>query len=299
MADVLSHYTSMAGLEGIAKSGSLWASNFLSLNDTTEFLFAFTDIMKEALRALVADVPFTPVASVERAMSGIESTFRKAFEAQDVYEQLYVTSFAMGKNEDENNRGVLTLWDRYTQNKGYCLQFNKSDISDRLGLEASGFSYASLSLSPVSYGIDRAEREYLEIIDQMKMQLILFVQKARSDLRFPYKFDGMWADSVLAARFTHFCARHKDPCFVDEREFRIMAFPLNKNVVVPLRGIALKKVIKTKPTGGKYLSIGEDWRPGLSPIRIIIGPKADPNIDGILSLFHKRPKVELCNLPIA
>ncbi len=46
---LLSHYTSEAGLIGVVRSQSLWATDFLSLNDATEFVFALRRLYDEAL----------------------------------------------------------------------------------------------------------------------------------------------------------------------------------------------------------------------------------------------------------
>ena len=53
----LSHYTSRAGLEGIAETHSLWGTNFLDVNDSSEFLYAWQFLMQEAAQEALKQIP--------------------------------------------------------------------------------------------------------------------------------------------------------------------------------------------------------------------------------------------------
>src|SRR5258708_2396783 len=50
----LHHYTTFAGLEGIVKSNSLWATHYSSLNDSSEILFV-KSFLAEELKKHIAD----------------------------------------------------------------------------------------------------------------------------------------------------------------------------------------------------------------------------------------------------
>ena len=69
--------------------------------------------------------------------------------------------------EDHDNRGMLTLWDRYTKLEGYCLQFREEDVRRIIELEASSRHYAFLTLDHVHYGMDESTSEYRELAFQM------------------------------------------------------------------------------------------------------------------------------------
>src|ERR1051326_1881528 len=53
----LSHYTSLTGLEGIAKTGTLWATNFTELNDTSEYFYAWEILQRDAIDYIMARIP--------------------------------------------------------------------------------------------------------------------------------------------------------------------------------------------------------------------------------------------------
>jgi hypothetical protein len=53
---LLSHYTNRAGLEGIARSKTLWATRFTELNDKTEMEYGYVEISKLALKAALAEI---------------------------------------------------------------------------------------------------------------------------------------------------------------------------------------------------------------------------------------------------
>jgi hypothetical protein len=91
----------------------------------------------------------------DKAAAKLLTDFKAMLMATDGYGQLYVTSFACGSNEDEDKRGILTLWDRYTQHMGYCVQFEHEDVRRLLRLECDIYNYFSANLVRVRYGLDR------------------------------------------------------------------------------------------------------------------------------------------------
>jgi hypothetical protein len=121
----------------------------------------------------------------------------------------------------------------------------------------------------------------------------------RPDLRIEPKTQSMWSDNDLGRQILDFCATHKDPFFKDEREVRLFGYPHTEAESRVFLGPALRKPIKTMPEGKRYIVFGEDWQPGICPRRIIIGPKADPNIETLVAKFPKWPEVVHANLPIA
>ena len=142
---VLSHYTDRGGLEGIAQSKAFWATNFLSVNDTTEYFFAWKKIMRHALDAMLSKLPDSlkrPDFDLEAHTTASIEQFRTLVKPMEGYGHLYVTSFAQGQTPDHEERGILTLWHRYTNLEGYCLQFEEGDVRRVLELEASKVSYA-------------------------------------------------------------------------------------------------------------------------------------------------------------
>lgn len=302
MTELLSHYTDRAGLEGIAASRSFWATNFLDVNDTSEFLFSFSLLVQDAVEQALAKIPtglrrtdYDLAGEAKHQFAGYRDTLRKS----DGYGHLYMTSFARGKNEDHNRRGILTLWDRYTRHEGYCLQFARSDIEQVIQLDSWRANYQWVGLREISYGVDRNADQYRKLCFQMEQSILLQVMRARNDIRVEIKWQEMWPESYLARQLMDFCATHKDPCYEDEREIRIFAYPANQAEARVFTGIASPKKIRDTPGGKRYIVFGEHWRPGIVPRRIIIGPKANPDISNVLALFDGLPTVGVSGLPVA
>jgi hypothetical protein len=295
---LLQHYTSAAGLEGIARSKSLWATSFLELNDEREMEYGHVEITKRALRESLSIIdrhtlPEYPRAELDfgKAEKQITEQFKRSFDGPKGSERLFVCSFAKAQNEDQESRGIYTIWHRYTGMKGYCLQFDRQEIVGLLEREASRRHYALLELATVRYGIDEAENGYLELRYQLVQHLLNEVHRAKAGLGLKPDYEGMWPLPTFAHRMLRFYASTKDPSLVDEREVRIMAVPAKEAMARPFTGILAVTPVKTMSNGRDYIDIGAGWLPGIEPKRIIIGPQAEKNIDSALAHFNRRPEV--------
>jgi hypothetical protein len=301
---LLSHYTKRAGLEGIARDKCIRATKFNELNDKSEIEYGFIEFVRRALLAVFEEmdklIPRKPGVTLDMAdaEAKILAYFRKSFDGDKGSEPLYVASFARGKTEDHDNRGMLTLWDRYTKLEGYCLQFHEEDVRRIIELEASRRNYAFLTLDNVHYGIDERTFEYRELAFQMKQLLLIQVMQGMPQLPIQPAYEQMWPFTTYATRMLHYIAKHKDPFFEDERETRIVGVPAKVAQARFLTGPAMVKHPKIYDDGRHYIGVGEDWRPGLQPCRIIIGPRANADIEDILSLFEHRPVVINAKFPV-
>jgi hypothetical protein len=302
---LLSHYTSRAGLEGIARSKSIRATKFSQLNDNREIEYGYREFIRRGLLGVFVEMdkimPRKAGATLDLsdAEQVIVEMFRKSFEGEKGSEPLYVASFAKGKTEDHDNRGMLTLWDRYTKLEGYCLQFREEDVQRTIELEASSRHYAFLTLDHVHYGMDENTSEYRELAFQMNQLLMIEVLKGMATLPIQPAYDRMWPFGVFATRTLHYISKHKDPFFEDERETRIVGIPAKVAQARFLSGPASVKHPKEHADGRQYIGIGEDWRPGLEPCRIIIGPRADKDLTDVLTLFKNKPHVINADFPIS
>jgi hypothetical protein len=301
---LLSHYTGKAGLEGIARSKCIRATMFSQLNDKREVEYGYVEFFRRGFLGVFDEfdkvMPRLPGAKIpiEAAERSFKEIFWKQFEGEKGSEPLYVTSFARGKTNDHDNRGMLTLWDRYTHLEGYCLQFREKDVRRIIELEATRRHYAFLALDNVHYGMDEGTTEYRELAFQMKQLLLIEVLKGRPQLPIKPAFDQMWAFDAFAARMLRYIAKHKDPFFEDERETRIIGVPAKVAQARIFSGPALVKQPKRHPDGRSYIGIGEDWRPGLEPCRIIVGPRANRDLSDVLPLFDAPPEVITAEFPI-
>jgi hypothetical protein len=297
---LLSHYTTKDGLEGIAKSKTLRATSFLQLNDPSEYFYAWEILQRGALRLAIEKMPpglIPATVDIDAHVTASTEQFRVLFSGDRGL--MYVVSFATASTEDHERRGILTIWDRYTKHEGYCLQFAEEDIRQLLELELMKASYAALSLEKVTYGVNTGAYQYKTLCYQLAQLFLLQAMRARPDLRIEPDFANVWAESYLHRKLMEFCAKHKDPCYEDEREVRIFAFPADEAIPRPFMGIAGIKRRRQAPTGKGYVDLGEYWAPKLTPRRIIIGTKADPNISGALAHYDPIPEIAFAKLPVA
>jgi len=299
----LSHYTSKHGLIGIVRSQSLWATNFLALNDQIEFMYAWSSLTHDAYEKVLTTMPLdlrNPNVSIPDLISQLTSKLKAEAEVGNGYGHLYVTSFARGRNEDEDTRGILTLWDRYTKCEGFCVQFAKEDIERIIEHEKTSGSYALLELTEVTYGIDKSDLTYQDICHQVSLRLLKEIVLRTRDRRITVDWQAMWADTALITNVLRYCGCHKDPAFSDEREMRVMAYPVHAAEYRVFTGLTTPKRIyqrtATRPT--KYIVIGENRLPGVTPKRILIGPKAELNFYEIQALYPSIPEISRSNIPI-
>lgn len=299
---MLSHYTNRQGLEGILKTETIWATHFLDLNDSSEYFYAWDALACRAAEYFYSRIPeeMRPEEGERRdVVDKMKALVRATFAStQDSTGNLYVTSFARARNEDQERRGILTLWDRYTKFEGYCLQFPRDYIERMLQFEMMKGNYISASLIDVVYGIDENSVEFKTISDQLGEFWLLQAERRIDDGKIRLGDENSWAPSYLFRKIMEFCARHKDPCFEDEREVRLFFYPAEKADVRIFTGIAGVKKVQKAPSGKRFIEIGEFWRPGIIPNRIIIGPRADDCLTNLLSGFWLPPTVEKSNLPV-
>ena len=96
----LSHYTSRAGLEGIAESHSLWGTNFLCVNDSSEFLYAWRILIRDAAEEALKQVPDhqkRPDYNLEAEALRLGTVLRDSSSMSDGYGHLYMLFRAGGE----------------------------------------------------------------------------------------------------------------------------------------------------------------------------------------------------------
>ncbi len=302
---MLSHYTSELGLAGIARSQCLWATEFVSLNDKVEFVYPISAIYEEALGQTLHRIPDDLRDSAKRKehiptlIPQFVDALIKLVKDSDGYGSLYVVSFARGKNQDEDERGILTLWDRYTHNAGYCLQFKEESVVWILRHEQSERSYAYIGLEEVKYGIDRSDPEFEWLVSQFSLRLLEYMCHATGESRLAPDWDKMAVQSAFLERLMRYCGAHKDPAFVDEREVRIIAWPINAPMT--LTSMARPKSINrigNRPGGKRYIVVGEDGVPGFIPDQIIVGRETEHYARVLKGLYPGMPQIKKCTIPI-
>jgi hypothetical protein len=299
---LLSHYTDRRGLAGILSSGTLRATNFLDLNDTSEFFYAWNEINKASIRRYFELLPErirNPKGDPDGIAANSLNKFRTHVRENKDVANIFVTSFARGAKPDHDARGLLTLWDRYTKHEGYCLQFALEDVQRMLELECKAANYVSAEMCTVDYGVNAENPKFKELVFQLSQRMLVDTLKSGQPINEGLEPERMWPEWRLLHDLTLFCARHKDPCYEDEREVRIFVSPAEKAESRMFSGIARRKEIQELPGGRRFLALGEFWHPQLMPRRILIGSKADPNIKSLLPEDRSWPEIAQANLPVA
>ncbi|MDR6830798.1 hypothetical protein J2X48_002484 [Bosea sp. BE271] len=295
----LSHYTTPAGLEGIATSRTLWATNFRTVEDRSELFYAWKILSRAALAYVVERVPADLIPDfVDPTDEQLAEEYRRELDASEHYGHLFMASFVRHGTEDEERRGSLTHWRTFSKLNGYCLQFDDADIRLLIDLDTWRSSYGLIELRPITYGVNTETGTYRELVIQLGRHQLQEVAKQLADRRIKFDLEGCWAPSHLLRTMMQYCASHKDPSFKDEREVRIMAFPVNATTVQFLTGAAFAKPISSRPDGKRYIALGEGIRPAIGPRRIIIGPQANPDIEHIVAKFPERPEILRSDIPV-
>src|SRR5258708_17401993 len=198
---------------------------------------------------------------------------------------MYVTSFARGRDDYEEEHGILTLWRCYTDTKGYCLQYSREKIQNLLAPERTFYSYAAIDLVDVQYGVDDDDPELRYLAQQYALWILTELARTRNEPRFLEGMPPAHARHHVTARLLRFCCSHKNPAFCDEREVRIFAIPLNQTIVQPFRPTLPKPINNGPLPDSRYIVFGENRTPPLRPDRIIIGPNAELDEARVAALF--------------
>ncbi|MFL0278165.1 DUF2971 domain-containing protein [Mycobacterium sp. SMC-19] len=129
LPDTLYHYTDIYGLEGIYRSGELWATNALYLNDTSEvelglnvvecqLLDQQTALHVEHLERIERGLGAPPGLDELKTLQEIVNEARRLIEC-------YIVSFS--ENGDQ-----LSQWRAYGKD-GYCIGFSTAALQQALG----------------------------------------------------------------------------------------------------------------------------------------------------------------------
>jgi DUF2971 family protein len=251
---MLSHYTREAGMVGIVRSQTIWATNFAAMEDNKEFVYALTALYEGALESALDQLPADLVEAkreqldLSNCVEQMIATVRKGAEGSDGYGELYVACFARASHPDEEKDGILTLWREYAKLTGYCLEFDQAEVESVVRHERTRYTYARIELAPVAYELDRATDEYRYLATQLGLRILDSACRQSNDRRFAPDFTQLSPDSVFASRLLGYCAKHNNPSFRDEREVRIFAYPVDAAARQFYTGLSVPKRIYERGT---------------------------------------------------
>ncbi len=284
------HYTNFEGLKGIFATRTLWATNYLYLNDSTE-----TKILKAHIERVLSK---RLLSIAEQAWaSKLDARARKFLElcsdpAEFAYvhagglidalheetitnRSAYVSSFCShhsDKKYDQLN-GILSQWRAYAKNGGYCIVFDTKQFANLLRREAAVHYWNFITFEEVTY----AEED--DAIEKRFEALISACEDLVKNLLFFNKPFGVTKSDV--GKYLQGASLLKHPGFKEEREVRIVAIPAEKSDVdnatklygdVPHRRY---KKVHTRNNGSQditYLKLFDSIDEELPIRRVIVGP---------------------------
>lgn len=178
---IVYHYTSFSGLDGIIRSKSLFMTNYIHLNDPSEFSFAFDKIMDKIDEKCVES---NDIFWKDLKISLIDKKKKMS---------LYVCSFCVDKD-------YLPAWRLYADDgRGFSIGFRREFISRREGSDNR--------LLPISHKIS-----YGDAIDEALKNIFSDIDRSK-------KFPEL--DLALHALFSIIYSRLKHEAYKEEKEFRI------------------------------------------------------------------------------
>jgi hypothetical protein len=184
----LYHYTTPAGLEGIIRTKSIWASDYRFLNDASEFNYGLA-IFDRIIGSSTTTFNRPDVVEIVRS-------FRKVVAASDF--SVLITSFC--KHSD-----LLSQWKGYNGAIGYALGFNDDWLTQNAGEQ--GFR-----LFPVCYDVGKQQHLVREKIDLLNTLITEGVGSLT-----PWEVTREWWTQMLLT-ITALKSEH----FKEEDEFRLV-----------------------------------------------------------------------------
>ncbi len=205
----LYHYTSLQGLSGILRTNCLWATDYRSLNDSTELQYG-TELLVEqldawALQAAVAD------AWLLRRVADLLRTHGDAYFN---FFETYILSFSEASD-------VLSQWRAYADHaRGHCLEFDLSDSS--LFTIVDNSVPCGLELLPVIYEPETQRAVVRAAIEDILIYL-RSTQWAPKVLQMATQQHQGAVIGMLLQAFSPIISSFKHPGFSEEREWRAVA----------------------------------------------------------------------------
>jgi hypothetical protein len=322
----LFHYTGLQGLQGILTNQTLWAVHALNLNDKTEVI-AFRDRLPEILHPVVSNglhklARRAPLnhglielhGGMEAAINEIANAIpTAAFQAllgtpsSPPYIDPFVISFSTPTTKDIAEHGLLSQWRGYGEGDTYAVVFNTALLDKLLAEEATTWA-GDLFGGDIVYSSASAEavrHEFGDYLDQICDSL---------DQWFGKPDDEAVLEKVYPALIQCAC-RYKHWSFFEEKEVRIVAIPMNPEII---RELAVRgTVVNEKPRrelarkkGAKASCIHLFERVTCLPnktlpiSRIIVGPQGDRlgrkrNVEALLKQVGLTIPVTVSAIPLA
>jgi hypothetical protein len=206
---LLAHYTSLDVLEKIMKSGEVWFSNPLFMNDLQEMGFGMLEGFNR-FKDYSHNISFGFACGTPQRADILRSAFESYFNDFDRNHALDVYVFCLSEHKPEHGDGLLSMWRGYGGNgNGATLVFS----TDFLTLN----TVSPLLFVKVKYGSERDRISWIEAALQ-KCMTTLATNRIPDDKLYlvaHQMFELMKLYSLTS----------KHPGFLEEEEWRIIYLP--------------------------------------------------------------------------
>jgi Protein of unknown function (DUF2971) len=320
--ELVFHYTSQEGLQGILQTQVLHVTHYKFLNDKQEILQLLPRIKERVAPHL--QIAITRLVQYDRRVNAIvekhgglkklaaheadavisalyKATFRMR-NHQNFYEP-FIISFCAHADEYEKKNGLLSQWRAYSGKSGYAIAFDCKSLHDFVKLDVDSFACNGVHFSDVVYDGDenKFEEEFSDLLDVLSNTLPKLFNQEYPDL------NPIFAPFITAA------TRFKHRGFSEEHEVRFVVPPISADWMKRLENeqpedhkkLAGKKVkkIQYRSDMTPFIRVGEDGIADLPIKYIIVGPDANKDsrrekLEKYLELSGRNIEVMLSDTPL-
>jgi hypothetical protein len=203
---LMAHYTSMEVIEKILKTGELWFSNPLFMNDLEEMRFG----MNQGRTTFMANDAIAKLCASQPRLDRMQQAFDRYQGEFDIDHALDVYIFCLSEHRANNTDGLLSMWRGYgEQGNGAALVFNTDFVTMK--------SDSPLIMAKVQYDTGQKRLEWL---DQNITKYCRSLDGARipDDSLDIIAYHMFFLVKIFALTFKH-------SGFCEEREWRIIYMP--------------------------------------------------------------------------
>jgi hypothetical protein len=283
--DLLYHYTTQGGLDGILSSNSIWATHYRFLNDSTERLHGLK-LFNEALYRIASEKYRSSVAARTLA-DYFEGTTTNVLVA-------YIVSFCTDPEGGADGGDRLSQWRGYAHGtQGYCLVFG-SELIREFKAATPQTNFSGLCIYSEAKQNDLCEKLSKDLLAATFRDLTAADLGTDDSLRKFIKSDSSkaeeWNNFALDALLLSTLFKHAG--FREEREYRLAKFFSLKSDFSEIR------CRSGRSNRTPYLAIPFALNAPSSPIRkIIVGPSANNELEAI-SLRIRLRQMGLTNVQV-
>lgn len=224
---ILHHYTTLGGLKGIIENNSLWATNYLYLNDKSELEIAKQILIEKLLpKAIqecsdakrIKDHPKKNLIIEERVRRYVSASYYTSGN------NFFITSFCgLHDREYDEKNGLLSQWRGYGGQQGYRLTFDTTKLWKIIDKNASEYalSYGGLGNVIYSDNLTKIEEELTEAFNIVKNECFEVIKSDLDGLGLPKGGEN----EKLYESFIQIITRIKHEGFAEENEIRFVTHP--------------------------------------------------------------------------